>query len=164
MQVLIENTGNSPMYYGNTMIPAGESRMVEKRGNARPATVVTGPNLVELMAQFLDRTLSQILPELMAMTNEALDLAESEEQAGKKRKTLIEAIQAERIKRADQKLQDDQVRQAEEARAAAANELLSARVALINQPPDATDEARAAAQAAVDEAQAKVDALTPEKV
>jgi hypothetical protein len=160
VQKYFENKGKSPMYVGNTMIPPGEGKMVEvptPRATVAPAAP-QGPSLVELIAKLLGKALAQILPDLPGMTNEALDLAESQERAGKNRKTLLEAIQAERIARANAKLEEEQAQAAAAALAAASNELLSAKVALINLREDSPE--RPAAQARVDEAQAKVDALT----
>jgi hypothetical protein len=162
MLKFIENHGTATMYVGNTMIPPGEGKQVEVPDEAaRVLAVDTGPNLVELMAQLLEKSVALILPDLSGMTNEALDLAESQERAGKNRKTLIEAIQAERIARADAKLQAEQDAAAGKALEAARAELLSAGVALINLRADSPE--RAAAQARKDEAQAKVDALTPKE-
>jgi hypothetical protein len=162
MLKFIENTGNSPMYVGNTMIPPGEGKLVEVPDQAPRVVIVdAGPNPVELMAQLLEKPVTQILPALPGMTNEALDLAESQERAGKNRKTLIEAIQAERIARANAKLQAEQDQAAADALAAATNALFSAKLALVNLPEDSPE--RPAAEALVDEAQAKVDALTPKE-
>jgi hypothetical protein len=163
MLKFIENKGTSPMYVGNTMIPPGEGKTVEVTPphSAVAAAAPQGPNLVELMAQLLDKPLAQILPALPGMTNEGLDLAESQEAAGKRRKTLVEAIQAERIERANAKLQAEQDAAAAKALEAARAELLAAGVALANLPEDSPE--RAAAQARVQEAQAKVDALAPQE-
>jgi hypothetical protein len=163
VQKYFENKGKSPMYVGNTMIPPGEGKMVEvptPRATVAPAAP-KGPNLVELMGELLAKSVAEILLLLPGMTNEALDLAESQELAGKNRKTLISAIQADRIARANAKLQADQDKAAAEALDAARAELLTAGVALTNLPADSPE--RPAAQARVDEAQAKVDALTPEE-
>jgi hypothetical protein len=160
VQKYFENKGKSPMYVGNTMIPPGEGKMVEvptPRATVAPAAP-QGPSLVELIAKLLGKALAQILPDLPGMTNEALDLAESQERAGKNRKTLLEAIQAERIERANAKLQKEQDEAAAAALKAANDALMSAKLALANLPEDAPE--RTAAQAAVAEAQAKVDALT----
>jgi hypothetical protein len=162
MLKFIENTGKSPLYVGSTMIPPGEGKLVEVPDQApRVVAIDTGPNLVELMAQLLEKSVAQILPDLPGLTNEALDLAESQERAGKHRKTLIEAIQAERIARANAKLQAEQDQAAADALTAANNALLSAKLALVNLHEDSPE--RPAAQAAVDEAQAKVDALTAQE-
>jgi hypothetical protein len=159
VQKYIENTGNGPMFVGNTMIPPGEGKLVEvlERAAAPVATAPQGPNLVELTATLLALSVAQILPQLAGLTHEALDLAESQEAVGKHRKTLLEAIQAERIARADAKLQAGLDQAAAQALIDARNDLLAARLALVNMPADAPD--RVAAEAAVDEAQAKVDAL-----
>ncbi len=158
MQKYVENPGTSPMYVGNTMIPPGEGKLVDvpQRAAAPVAAQPQGPNLAELTAALLAKPVAEILLDLPTLTNEALDLAESQEGAGKKRKTLIAAIQAERITRADERLQAEQAAQAEQA-------LLAARLALSNLPATATKEEREAALALVDEAQAKVDALAPQE-
>lgn len=163
MQKYVENPGKSPMYVGNTMIPPGEGKLVEVPHEAPPQEEEEppGPNLVELTAALLDKSLAQIVPDLPCLTNEALDLAESREGEGKNRKTLIAAIQAERIARADAKLQADQDDVAARALLDARDELLAARLALEALAADAPD--LAAAEARVEEAQAKVDALTPEE-
>jgi hypothetical protein len=160
VQKYIENTSNAPMYVGNTMIPPGEGKVVEvfERAAAPVATEPQGPNLAEQVAVMLAMSVAQIVLGLGELTHEALDAAESQEAAGKNRKTLVEAIQAERLARANAKLQEQQDRAAEEALADASNALLSAKLALANLHEDSPD--RTAAQAAVAEAQAKVDALT----
>ncbi len=168
MQQYVENPGKSPMYVGNTMIPPGEGKLVDvpKRAPIAPPAEPKGPNLVELTTELLAKSVAAIVLELAQLTNEALDLAESLEagEGGKKRKTLIEAIQAERIARANVKLQEEQQQQAEKALHDARNDLLAARLELETLPADAPADARAAAEAAVDEAQAKVDALEPDEV
>ncbi len=164
MLKFIENKGPNTMYVGNTMIPPGEGKVVEVPHEAPPPVEAPqGPNMVERMAAFLDRPLKEILPELPEMTHEALDLAESQEAGGQKRKTLIAALQAERITRADERLQAEQAAQAEQALLEARDALLGARLALANLPPTATKDEREAALALVDEAQAKVDALAPQE-
>jgi hypothetical protein len=165
VQQYVENKSNAPMYVGNTMIPPGEGKLVEVPTRAPIAAPAQpqGPNLVERMTTFLDRPVKDIVPDLAEVTHEALDLAESQELAGKNRKTLIEAIQAERLARADEKLQAEQAQQVDEALQAARDNLLAARLALANLPETATKEERDAALALVDEAQAKVDALAPEQ-
>lgn len=161
MLKFVENKGESSMYVGSTMIPPGEGKLVEVPDVAPPPAPPPGPNLAERMAAFLDRPVKEIVPELPEMTHEALDLAEAQELAGKNRSTLVQAIQAEKIARADERLQAEQAEQAEKALLAAQEALTQAHLALINLPADATPEAREAAQAAVDEAQARVDALEP---
>jgi hypothetical protein len=159
VQKYFENPGKSPMYVGNTMIPPGEGKLVEVPHEAPlpQEGEPQGPNLVELTATLLDKPLAQILPDLPGMTHEALDLAESQEADGKNRKTLISAIQAERIARADAKLYDEQKRAAIDILIAGRNELLAARLQLEQWPADAPE--REAAEALVAECQAKVDKL-----
>ncbi|WP_290906208.1 hypothetical protein [Aquabacterium sp.] len=163
MEQYVENNSNAPMYVGNTMIPPGEGKLVDvpMRATAPAAAEPRGPNLVERMATFLDRPVKDIVPDLPELTHEALQLAESQEAAGQNRKTLITALQAECITRADEKLQAQQQEQAAQALLDAREALLVARLALANLPESATHEERAAALAVVDEAQAKVDALAP---
>jgi hypothetical protein len=164
----IQNPGRNPMYVGGTMIPPGESKHVEVPETAGPQPALqeddAGKTLIAELQKILDQGVDKILPLLPNLTNEGLDLAEGQEAAGKNRKTLIAGIQAERMNRANAKLQADQQRQAEEALEEARKALLTARVALDNLAANASPEDRAAAQTDVDEAQARVDALTPAPV
>jgi hypothetical protein len=163
-----QNTGLNPMYVAGTMIAPGESKHIEVPETAAPQAALpqddAGKTLIAELQQLLDQGVNKILPLLQQLTNEGLDLAEGQETAGQNRKTLIAGIQAERMNRANAKLQADQQRQADEALEDARKALLAARVALDNLAADASPEDRAAAQTGVDEAQARVDALTPAPV
>lgn len=160
VQRYVENNTRSPMYVGNTMIPPGEGKVVDvpEPAAAAPATPAA-PSIEPQLAELLDHPIKEIEPQLPGLTNEALDLLEQLEQGGKTRSTLIAAIQAERIRRADAKLQAGEAAQREQALDAARGTLLQARVALTNLPPTATEQERQAAEATVAEAQAQVDAL-----
>jgi hypothetical protein len=158
MKKLIENTTRSPMYHGNTMIPPGESKLVDVPDEAvAEVAQSTGPSLAEQVAELLLKAISAITPELPGLTQEALDLAEDMERAGKNRTTLLAAITAESMDRAAKRLDgggagDDDLSLAE-------LDLLTAKNSLAALAPDAAPEVRAAADQAVTDAQAKVDAL-----
>lgn len=163
-QRYFENKGNSPMYVGNTMIPPGEGKVVEVpvAADAEPPPQDTGPSLAEQIGELLDLSIPKIAEQLPELSLEALDLMEDQERAGKTRKGVMDAIAAERLRRADEKLAAEEAAKASEALEDARRELLQARVALTNLPPGTPDAEREAAQGRVDEAQAKVDALADE--
>ena len=96
---------------------------------------------------------------------EALDrlaLVEMQINAEAPRKTLLQAIDAEKLRRADEQLQKDQAEKAAQALEEAHQQVLQARVALINLPPTTSEADRAAAAAAVEEAEARFKALSHE--
>lgn len=161
MKKFVENTTRSPMYVGNTMIPPGEGKLVDvpDEAPATPAAAPAGPSLVDLVAALLGRPIKAVLPDLPGLTHEALELAEAAELAGQKRKTLLDAISAERMRRADAKLQADEAQRAADALALAELALVQASNALEALAADAPEADREAATQAVDAAQAKVDAL-----
>jgi len=158
---LIENKGASPIYHGNTMIPPGESRMVEVAGAAAAPAVPEAPSLQDLLMALLAKPIAAITPEIPGMSNEALELAYALEQEGKKRLTLLSALQDESLRRADDKLRQEEAAKAAAALQAAQDELDAARAALAALPVTAPEADRAAAVATVEEAEAKVTALTP---
>lgn len=162
-QRYIENKGNSPMYVGSVMIPPGEGKIVEMpvlRSELAPPAAPAGPNLVEQLTPLLDQGIKDIVPQLKDLTFEALDLLEQLEQGGKTRKGVIDAIGAERMRRANARLEAEEAIKAAAALDVANQQLLQAKVGLVNLPPTATADERAAAEAAVEEAQAQVDALS----
>lgn len=164
MLKFFENTGKSPMYVGSTMIPPGEGKLVDvPASRAAPAAPPAGPSLDALVLEMLAKALTVIIPHLADLTMEALDLAEALETGkdGKKRKTLIDAIGAERIRRANEKLQAQADADRAKALQAAQDELQRAQTALADVALDGTPDAIGRAEAAVGEAQAKVDALKP---
>lgn len=164
VQRYIENTGRSPMYVGNTMIPPGEGKLVEVPDDSQPAPADTGgPSLAEEIGKLLDQSVAKIVEQLPELKHEALDLLEAQEQGGKTRKTLLEAVGAERLRRAAEQLEADQAAKRDEQIKAAEDALLRARVAQTNLPPDASEADRQAAEAAVAEAQAQLDALKPQE-
>lgn len=162
MQKLITNTGNSPMYHGNTMIPPGESRLVDVPGDDAKPQEAAAPTLVDLLTELLGKSIAAITPEIQKLTHEALEKAYEMEQEGKNRSTLLAALQDEIIRRADEQLRQDEADRNAKALAEARAELAAAIEAQEKLPADASETDRSAAKAAVDEAQAKVDVLTPE--
>jgi hypothetical protein len=164
VQRYIENTGRSPMYVGNTMIPPGEGKLVDVPDDTPAADPEpAGPNLAAQIAELLDLSVAKIVEQLPQLTHEALDLLETQEQGGKTRKTLLEAVAEERLRRSAQQLEAEQAERRAEQLKDAEQALLQARVAQANLPPDAPEADRQAGETAVAEAQAAVDALKPQE-
>lgn len=162
----ITNDTASPIYVAGRMIPPYDGRHFEDHelGLAKPEAPAPAaePSLDEQLQELRKGPLKELLPHLAGLTFEAIErLAEIEATAETPRKTLLQAIDAEKLRRADQQLQEEEAGKAAAALEAARAELLSAKVAQLNLPPDTTEAEREAAEAAVQEAQAKVDALTP---
>lgn len=167
----ISNDTPNPMYVAGRLIPPFDGRHFhdhELPPEHAPAPAVAAaaatPSLDEQLREILKGTLKEIQPQLAGLTFEALErLAALDAASEQPRKTLQSLIDEEKLRRADETLRQEQ--EAERARALEeANELLqSAQAALAALPVTASDEERAAAQAAVDEAAARVDALTPEE-
>jgi hypothetical protein len=164
----ISNDTASPIFVAGRLIPAFDGRHFEDHElppEHKPEAVEvlesTGPTLAEEIRELLEGTVKDVSAKLPGLTFEALDLILDIEPAGDNRTTLLQAVRAEKIARADEQLRKDQEATAAAALEDARQALLRARVALINLPPDTPEEARNEAAAAVNEAQAKVDALAP---
>jgi hypothetical protein len=156
----VTNEGTSPIYVAGRMIAPGEGRHVEVPGApALGAAESSGPSIDEQLAKLMEHGVGKIVPQLHELTNEALDRLEDLEQAGKNRSTLIGAIAAERIARANAAIEGDEQAKHDKALHDAEGELLAARVALDNLPVTAKAKDRRAAETLIEEAQAKVDAL-----
>ena len=109
----IENTGTNVMYVGGKLIPPGEGREVDEllvppelRDPAPlPAAAEVSPNVAELVAELLRGNVKSIKAQIEGLSGEALDLVTTiEGGAEAPRKTVLEAVEAERIRRASQKL------------------------------------------------------------
>jgi hypothetical protein len=165
----ITNETGSPMYVGGRLIPPFDGRHfddnelpAELRVAAAPAPDDEGPSLDEQLQQLRTGSVKVIVDALAGLTFEALErLASLESEAATPRKSLLAAIDAEKLHRASAQLDLEAQQQAEKARHDAGDALLQARVALINLPKDTASADRDAAEARVAEAQAKVDALAP---
>lgn len=108
----IANNGADTIYVGGKMIPPGESRDIDE--SLLPAEmqdppaepVAAAPSLDELVIAELVRPVKDVIDGLAALTQEALERMETlEAEAKKPRKTLLEAIAAEKVQRADAAMQ-----------------------------------------------------------
>jgi hypothetical protein len=103
----IENLGSETIFVGGKMIPPGEGREIDElllppeHRDAPAPQVDTPPSLDELLGKELDKSVKDLEATLGGLTQEALDRMGELEAEGKQRKTLLEAIAAEKVKRAD---------------------------------------------------------------
>lgn len=108
MRVPIENNGQMPIYVGGVMIPPGETRhfeddMLPPEFRA-PAEVQEEPEALDPLLAVRNGTVDHIKLGLPDLNDEELDRLEMLEAEGKARKTLIEAIAEERLRRAEAKV------------------------------------------------------------
>lgn len=108
MRVPIENNGQMPIYVGGVMIPPGETRhfeddMLPPEFRA-PAEGQAEPEALDPLLAVLGGTVDHIKLGLPDLGDEELDRLEMLEAEGKARKTLIEAIAEERLRRAEAKV------------------------------------------------------------
>lgn len=110
----IENNTPNTIYVGGRMIAPGEGRDIDERDlppEHREAPVVVveaGPSLDDELAALLKGSVKEVAGTLGALTHEALDrLADIESGYTHPRKTLLEAIADEKIRRADEALASD---------------------------------------------------------
>lgn len=168
MGKFITNDTPSPMYVGGRLIPPYDGRHFEdhevppEHRDAVAQVQVDVPSLDDDLRILLAGSVKAITEGLDGLTQEALErLRALEGDAQHPRKTLLQAIEAEVIRRADDQLQAEQAQLAAAALAEAQEQLQAAQAALHSLPADAPDAEREQATAALDEAIAKVDALTP---
>lgn len=110
----ISNDGPNTIYVGGKMIAPGEGRDIDERDlppELRDAPVVEEapePSLDDELAALLKGSVKEVTATLPALTHEGLDrLAELERGHEHPRKTLLEAIADEVLRRADDALQGD---------------------------------------------------------
>ena len=110
----IENNTPNTIYVGGKMIAPGEGRDIDERDlppELRDAPVVVepaGPSLDDELAALLKESVKEIKDLLPGLTHEGLDrLAELERGHEHPRKTLLEAIADEVIRRADEALEGE---------------------------------------------------------
>lgn len=112
----IENTGTDVMFVGGRMIPPGEGRHIEVATTApelsdAPAAPVAeeGPSLAQLVADMLKGNVKSVVDQLPELTGEALDLVVTLENADSTpRKSLLAAVEAEQLRRANARLEEEQ--------------------------------------------------------
>jgi hypothetical protein len=141
----IENTGASPIFVGGKLIPPNDGRDIdvallppEHRDAPAPAGAQDAPSLADLVAQLQAKTVKVIAAELPQLTHEALDLlAEAESATGKPRAGVLAAIEAERLRRANERLQAENNAQDDAAYAEQLANLTAEQRAALGEPPQA---------------------------
>lgn len=111
----IENTTSAPIFVGGKLIPPGTGRDIdvaflppEHRDGAPSTPADESPSLHALVVGLLARPVKEITAELPSLTQEALDmLLEAEQGGAKPRTSLVAAIEAERIRRANAQMEAD---------------------------------------------------------
>lgn len=110
----ISNDGPNAIYVGGKMIAPGEGRDIDERDlppELRDAPVVVAepaPSLDDDLQALRGESVHAIEAQLAGMTLEALErLGELEGEAKRPRKSLLEAISDERLRRANERLQSD---------------------------------------------------------
>lgn len=119
----IENTGTDVMFVGGKLIPPGEGRHIEVAGVApelstEPAAVAAdeAPSLAQLVADMLKGNVKSVVAQLPELTGEALDLVVTLENGDETpRKSLLDAVATEQLRRANARLEEEQAQQAFEA-------------------------------------------------
>jgi len=108
MRVPVENKGKMPIYVAGVMIPPGETRHFEE--DTLPpehrSSAVTEKEVapVDPLLTVLELKVSDVVNGLPGLGDEELDRLEIMETEGKGRKGVIEAITAERLRRAEAKV------------------------------------------------------------
>lgn len=110
----IENLTANAIFVGGKLIPPGTGRDIDEAllpPERLGAPVQEGepePTLAELVAELHGRSVKDIAAELPGLKQEALDmLREAENASTKPRTSLLAALDAERLRRADEQLQTD---------------------------------------------------------
>lgn len=105
----ITNDSTEIIYVGGKMIPPGEGRDIDESllpAEHRDAPVeeeAKKPSLDEQLTEELKKPVKDLIEGLAGLTQEALDRMEAlEREAAKPRKSLLEAIAAEKVARADE--------------------------------------------------------------
>ncbi len=119
----IENTGTDVMFVGGKMIPPGEGRHIEVAttapelsGETAAPAAEEGPSLAQLVAEMLKGNVKSVVAQLAELTGEALDLVVTIENADSTpRKSLLDAVAAEQLRRANVRLEEEQAQAAFEA-------------------------------------------------
>lgn len=87
------------------MVPPGESVMVEVPDDAAPPAPPPAPTLAKEVAELLKKSVKDLVAELPDLNSDTLDMMDVLEGGGDSpRSTLMTAINAEQMRRADEKL------------------------------------------------------------
>jgi hypothetical protein len=101
-QVPIHNTGNTNRYIGGVCIPPGETRMIDARLLPPEPPDEPAPPAADPIGDLLKLSVKEIVADLGEFDDETLARIEARELADETpRKTLLDAIAQERLKRAD---------------------------------------------------------------
>lgn len=111
----IENTTGSPLFVGGKLIPPGESRDIdvallppERCDAPAQAAEPAAPGLAAQVQALHAHSVKEIVAELPALTQEAFELlCQAEAEHAKPRSSLLAALDAERIRRANAQLEAD---------------------------------------------------------
>jgi len=110
-QITIHNSGESPKPVGNLMIPAGETRVLDKSivpshlwpENQNKGVDIKPQEPANLLLKILDNNVGNVAKALAeVVTPQHLDQLETAEQAGNTRKGVINAIAERRLQLASQ--------------------------------------------------------------
>lgn len=103
-QVPYTNDGERPVHRGGKRILPGETRLVDAAAVARPRPSDEDPAVPESgdILDLLDGTVDEVVAALPELTGDQLADLLHAEQAGKTRKTLVEALSEEQLRRADE--------------------------------------------------------------
>lgn len=108
MRVPIENNGKMPIYVAGTMIPPGETGHFEEDmlppEYRQSAVVEAEATPADPLLTVLELKVADVVNGLPDLGDEELDRLEMLEAAGKARKGVIEAITADRLRRAEAKV------------------------------------------------------------
>lgn len=111
----IENHTRNAIFVGGKLIPPGSGRDIdeallppERRGAPARGAIAAQPSMAVLVAALQARSVKDITAELPALKQEALDmLREAEGASATPRTSLLAALDAERLRRANEQLQAD---------------------------------------------------------
>jgi len=110
MQIPIENKGKGPMFVGGVMIPAGETRHFDEQDvppeyRQAPAPAVADEPQDPLTALLAGNVATVVNGFALLADGELVALGEMEQQAAKPRKSLLEAVEVELLRRAAVKVE-----------------------------------------------------------
>jgi len=100
MQKPYTNTGTTPIYIGPHLVQPGDTRMVDESFMPPEGPAAASDAPADPVLDLLDYKVADIAAALSALSDEDLARLESAENAGKTRKGVLEAIGADKFRRA----------------------------------------------------------------
>ena len=100
-EIPVCNDGDSPKYIGGYMIPAGETKMIPAHVLAKRQLETHIETVADPFALLLDANVETVSNGLPALSDDDLNVVEIMEASGLKRKGVAQAIDRERLRRAD---------------------------------------------------------------